>query len=165
MRGYGPLAVFALMILLLSVLVPSKVPDTGADVGAGDLTAGGVTDGGFATTDGTVAADAGGATDGTAATGGTEGGATGGATTGGATTGGAAPPGSAGGCPDRKEQVPGDPYSPPCVAFSGSNGGGTHKGVTDKTIKVAFRVLNERGLPADPGRPGRRVARRTPPPP
>ncbi|MDQ2649921.1 MAG: hypothetical protein M3Z03_10225, partial [Actinomycetota bacterium] len=26
-RGYGPLAVFALMILLLSVLVPSKVED------------------------------------------------------------------------------------------------------------------------------------------
>jgi hypothetical protein len=27
LRGYGPLAVFALMILLLSVLVPSKVQD------------------------------------------------------------------------------------------------------------------------------------------
>src|SRR3546814_1926729 len=27
MRGYGPLAVLALMLLLVSVLVPSKVPD------------------------------------------------------------------------------------------------------------------------------------------
>ncbi|MDP1806057.1 MAG: hypothetical protein Q8K72_12880, partial [Acidimicrobiales bacterium] len=33
MRGYGPLAVFALMILLLSVLVPSKVPETAASTG------------------------------------------------------------------------------------------------------------------------------------
>ena len=35
-RGYGPLAVFALMILLLSVLVPSKVHD---DADAASLTA------------------------------------------------------------------------------------------------------------------------------
>ncbi|MDP1803647.1 MAG: hypothetical protein Q8K72_00635, partial [Acidimicrobiales bacterium] len=56
------------------------------------------------------------------------------------------PAGRAGGCPDRELQVPGDPYSPPCVAFSGDNGGGTSKGVSGTTIKVAFRVLNERGF-------------------
>ena len=33
-------------------------------------------------------------------------------------------------CPDRAEQIPGDPYSPPCIQFSGDNGGATAKGVT-----------------------------------
>ena len=31
-------------------------------------------------------------------------------------------------CADRAAQIPGDPYSPPCVAFSGDNGGATHAG-------------------------------------
>ena len=132
MRGYGPLAVFALMLLLMSVLVPSKVPDesalaTGAGPGTGSVEEGPQT---VATTP--------------------EGGAaTPGATTPGAAAGaaaGATAPGAKGGCPDRKEQVPGDPYSPPCMTFSGSNGGGTSKGVSDKTIKVAYRVLNEKGF-------------------
>ena len=34
MRGYGPLAVFALMLLLLSVLVPSKVQKNDARGGS-----------------------------------------------------------------------------------------------------------------------------------
>lgn len=144
MRGYGPLAVFALMILLLSVLVPSKVPDKDSQLASGDLTSGGVTDGTAGAAD--SGADDASATDGTA------GATTGGDTTGGAAGGGAggttggAPPGTTGGCPDRELQVPGDPYSPPCVAFSGNNGGATHKGVSGTTIKVAFRVLNERGF-------------------
>jgi hypothetical protein len=136
MRGYGPLAVFALMLLLMSVLVPSKVPDkaslasnTGSKGGNGsDLTTGGpetvsTTPDGAAATGDPAAADGGG---------------------GGGRAG--AVPGATGGCPDRPEQVPGDPYSPPCIAFEGSNGGATSKGVTDTTIKVAFRVLNERGF-------------------
>jgi hypothetical protein len=51
-----------------------------------------------------------------------------------------------GSCPDRNKQVPGDPYSPPCIAFSGSGGGATTRGVTAKEIKVAFRVLDEKGF-------------------
>ena len=142
MRGYGPLAVFALMILLLSVLVPSKVPDSTNSISTGtdsssDLGVSGGTDGG--TTGGTTgdasATDSGasGTTGGAGATGGTDGGA----------GGTVAPPQ---GCPDRADQVPGDPYSPPCVTFSGANGGGTSKGVSGTSIKVAFRVLNERGF-------------------
>jgi hypothetical protein len=142
MRGYGPLAVFVLLLGLLSVLVPSKVPEKDDTISTGevptgtDLTTGGDTDG---TAPGV--APGGATTGGTGATGGTDGGAAGGGATGGGGT--TAPPA---GCPDRAEQVPGDPYSPPCVQFSGSNGGATHKGVTDTTIKVAFRVLNERGF-------------------
>ena len=142
LRGYGPLAIFALMILLMSVLVPSKVPDQNvAAGGTGSVSTGTTGDGGTAVTgpetvsttpEGSEAAGAGGA-EGSGAEGGGGGE-------------GAAPPGATGGCPDRQEQVPGDPYSPPCIAFSGDNGGATHKGVTDKTIKVAYRVLNEKGF-------------------
>lgn len=41
------------------------------------------------------------------------------------------------------EQVPGDPYSPPCFAFDGDNGGETSKGVTDDTITVTYRQTPE----------------------
>lgn len=133
LRGYGPLAVFALMLLLMSVLVPSKVPDkaslasnTGSKSGSGSKL----------TTQGPETVST--TPDGAAAAGGDPAAAGGG--------GAAGVPGATGGCPDRQEQVPGDPYSPPCIAFSGSNGGATSKGVTDTTIKVAFRVLNERGF-------------------
>ncbi len=45
------------------------------------------------------------------------------------------------GCPDRALQVPGDPYSPPCIAFEGDNGGATSRGVTGEEIVVAVREL------------------------
>ena len=131
MRGYGPLAVFALMLLLMSLLVPSKVPDK-ASLSSGSGSGSSLTGDG-AQGPSTVSTLPGGGTDPAAA-----------AAAGG--EGGATPPGATGGCPDRTEQVPGDPYSPPCIAFEGSNGGGTSKGVSDTTIKVAFRVLNERGF-------------------
>jgi len=44
------------------------------------------------------------------------------------------------------DQVPGDPYSPPCFTFTGDNGGETHHGVNATEIHVAFRVLNEKGF-------------------
>jgi hypothetical protein len=140
LRGYGPLAVFALLILLLSVLVPSKVHKD--NVASGDTTSSTQvsSEGGTGTADaGTTATDAGVAT------------ATGGTTTGGTTTGGTGGKGTAAiapklACPDRQDQVPGDPYSPPCVSFKGNNGGATSKGVSATEIKVAFRVLNEKGF-------------------
>ena len=133
LRGYGPLAVLALMLLLVSVLVPSKVPDETSAETTGTTTfvpggkVGGSDDGG----------------DGGAGDDGSDGGT---ATTSGQQGPGALPPGNTEGCPDRKEQVPGDPYSPPCIAFSGDNGGATTKGVSATEIKVSFRVLNERGF-------------------
>lgn len=63
------------------------------------------------------------------------------ATTGGTaapTTGG---PPTVGGCPDRTQQVPGDPYSPPCLAFAGDNGGNTSPGVSADEIVVTVRQL------------------------
>jgi hypothetical protein len=141
-RGYGPLAVLALMLLLMSFLVPTKTPE---DVGtAGGFTAdrgssdgsdgsGGPSGGSGGSTGSEVAGTPG--ADGQAATEGQPG-----------EPGGTAPvnPGTA--CPDRDAQIPGDPYSPPCLAFSGANGGATATGVDDTTIRVSFRVLDERGF-------------------
>ena len=217
MRGYGPLAVFVLMILLMSVLVPSKVPDKGEKVAAGQpaassdaggdtqyaapsgntngqTTPSGSPSGDCATTT-TEAAKGGkadkpasepcepGSTSGTTAPSSSGSGGSGSevaAPSGNAPADPAAPaPGSSGAaptapegqiappsdqdhsgkpptggdptgavgdCPDREEQVPGDPYSPPCIAFAGDNGGATAKGVTADEISVAFRVLNEKGF-------------------
>jgi hypothetical protein len=50
------------------------------------------------------------------------------------------------GCTDRRQQVPGDPYSPPCVLFSGDNGGATTRGVTRDTITVALRITADPDL-------------------
>jgi hypothetical protein len=59
---------------------------------------------------------------------------------------GAAPPAgpaaaATGACADRTLQVPGDPYSPPCIAFDGDNGGATSQGVTGDEIVVSVREL------------------------
>lgn len=40
-------------------------------------------------------------------------------------------------------QVPDDPYSPPCFAFDGDNGGETSKGVSADTITVTYRQTPE----------------------
>src|SRR5688500_6889895 len=59
---------------------------------------------------------------------------------------GVATPGGSGtvpptGCTDRSLQVIGDPYSPPCIAFAGNNGGATSRGVTAEEIIISAREL------------------------
>lgn len=61
-------------------------------------------------------------------------------------TAGPAAPGTTAACPDRTEQVPGDPYSPPCRTFSGDNGGATSRGVTGDKIVVSFRFTDNSAL-------------------
>ncbi len=125
LRSYGPLLAlgiaFVIMAAAVSPLDRERVEYAGA-VTVPTLPGGG-TDGTAGTTDGT-----GGTTGGTGGTGGG--------------TGGTGQVGALGACPGgRTKQVPGDPYSPPCYAFSGSNGGATSKGVTGDTITVAVRRL------------------------
>jgi hypothetical protein len=74
-----------------------------------------------------------------AAGGGTSAGAAGGNATGPGSKTAAAPP-RVGGCTNRKAQVPNDPYSPPCIAFSGDNGGATARGVTPTDIVISARI-------------------------
>jgi hypothetical protein len=43
-------------------------------------------------------------------------------------------------CANRAVQVPNDPYSPPCLTFSGDNGGATSRGVSATDIVVSARI-------------------------
>jgi hypothetical protein len=135
-RGYGPLIGFTALFLAIAVLVPSQQrevriepTDEAAftyaeeDIDAEDTAGAQVADAADAqgevvaadptvTTSAPVAAPADGPADAV----------------------------TTGPCADRPLQVPGDPYSPPCIAFSGDNGGATSRGVTAETITVAVRA-------------------------
>ena len=138
LRGYAPVAVLALLFVLMAAIVPSTYVDDGpAAVNAGQV---GVSSGG-AGGESTPGGEAG--TAGAPGVPGSTGGGSGPATPGGDQAGA---PAATGGCPDRAEQVPGDPYSPPCIAFEGDNGGATAKGVTAEEIIVSARILNEKGF-------------------
>jgi hypothetical protein len=165
MRGYGPLFAVALLFLLMAALVPTvgsevKTVAVAGPSGTGGPSAPTAGDGTQAGTDASAPGDTGGITTGsgpTAARGGGAGaaragngtqtganratGGTGPFTAGGKT---AAAPARIGGCGTRKAQVPNDPYSPPCIAFSGDNGGATYRGVTPTEITISARLA---GLP------------------
>jgi len=152
LRGYGPLAVLATMLVLMAMLVPTTVPESqvsssDAIPNAGQGFAGGSSSGSGGATGGAAGtAAAGGAAGGSAAASGAGDGGGGGVATDGQGS-GIAPVEGVQACPDRQEQIPGDPYSPPCVAWGGGdNGGATAKGVTADTILVSYRVLNEKGF-------------------
>jgi hypothetical protein len=130
LRGYGPLVAFAVIFALMAAFLPTTLRTT--DVIGGDPSQPAAPEGG--------GGGGGGESEGTKGRAGTEGKA---GTT--KTAGGATAP-AKGSCPDRSQQIPGDPYSPPCIAFSGSNGGATTRGVTAKEITVAVRILNEKGF-------------------
>ena len=137
LRGYGPVAVLALLFALMATLVPSTYRDAGSTTATagGSARPGQSGPGGPATSGSEPSAESG-----------TAGGSSGGgpAADGGGTGVGLAPVG--GNCPDRDKQIPGDPYSPPCVIFSGDNGGATAKGVTPTDVVVSARILDEKGF-------------------
>jgi hypothetical protein len=172
MRGYGPLFAFAVLFMLMAALVPTvgheikTVPVAGP---GGDPTGSGATagDGSPAGTDayapdGAESGAGGGTTGSGAAAPARRGASTGttragsgpasgsgggrGAAAAGPTSGGPArtASGKIGGCANRKAQVPNDPYSPPCIAFSGDNGGDTYRGVAPTEITLSARIA---GLP------------------
>jgi len=142
-RGYGPLIGFAAIFLAVAVLVPSQQREvrveaaggsgSGSELSSDDASVAGATE----TVPGSeTGLDATGASlDGTGAAGGTAGGGAGGANAKGGSNSG---PPKVAGC--GAAQVPGDPYSPPCVQFSGGNGGATSRGVTADKIVVSVRV-------------------------
>jgi hypothetical protein len=135
LRGYGPAVAIVAIIALIAVLVPSKAQKVSSNAaGAGSSNEVGVGDtvpGGAAT--GPAAAN------GTSGAAGTQG-----------QTGSAGKtvnvPGHTTACAGQALQVPGDPYSPPCVLFSGDNGGATAKGVTGNTITVAVRLTSDQSF-------------------
>ena len=151
MRGYAPVATLAVMFLVMATLVPSTYPasaqlttdgNSPSDVSSapnGTPSRGTVTDGSSggdgSSSDGTPGTPGGAGADSSGA----------GADSSGAGEGNGGPA-AQGGCPDRQLQIPGDPYSPPCIQFSGDNGGATAKGVTADEIIVSARILDEKGF-------------------
>jgi hypothetical protein len=143
LKGYGPLAALLIAFVLMAMLVPTVAPqqdvvhETQTVKGSGASAAG--------TTTATTAPAA--AAAGTTASGGSAAGGAGAAAAaaGGAKTAAAPTPaaGKTGACAGQAEQVPGDPYSPPCIAFSGSNGGATSPGVTANAINVSYRFTSD----------------------
>lgn len=138
LRGYGPVAIFAVIMALIAWQVPSRVPKTTAASGNTSVSTSSGT-GNTGTGTGTGATSGGSSTKlpGTpGSTSGTKG------TSGHTVTGGA----KVGGCTGRTDQVPGDPYSPPCRTFSGDNGGATSMGVTKDTVNISFRLTNDQSF-------------------
>jgi hypothetical protein len=124
LRGYGPLLAMVAAFALMVTLVPTVAREQTV-IHDGSAAAGGVN---------TIGPGTGAVVPGVPGSGPTTGGPAGGTST---TRRVAA--GHTSGCTDRHQQVPGDPYSPPCVLFSGDNGGATTRGVTKDTVTVALR--------------------------
>ena len=143
-RGYGPLIGFAAVFLAVAILVPSQQREVRVESasasGSGrsaaeEAAADASVEGAITAADGAAATDPGAAgTGGTTGAGSSGGGAKG--RTGSAAA--AAGPARIAGC--GQAQVPGDPYSPVCVQFSGGNGGATSRGVTADSITVSVRI-------------------------
>ncbi|HEY1826395.1 MAG TPA: hypothetical protein VGF87_00160 [Acidimicrobiales bacterium] len=141
-RGYAPLLVLIAAFALITTLTPTVAPER--DVVTQRVGLSSPTGSAASTNAGTASSGAtSGATGGTASS-------TGPSAT--ATTGAAGVPTSSGAgaaaaasknvgtCPGQALQVPADPYSPPCMTFSGNNGGTTSSGVTGSTITLSYRI-------------------------
>jgi hypothetical protein len=127
-RSYGPLAIAAAAFLVMAVLV-DPLPRAQRTL--------------LATPSADQAGDLGAAATGPTTPGAAVPGQTGvarGPAQAGARPKGSAPAGATP-CPDRQRQVSGDPYSPPCYAYAGNNGGATARGVTSNEIVVTARQL------------------------
>jgi hypothetical protein len=128
LRGYGPLACLLVAFVLMAAFVPTDAPQKVTVTTAGQGSPDDITP--------------------TSPTGAVPGDQPGGKT-GSSPVGGSVPSTSATGAPIsapkgcKGPQVQGDPYSPPCISFSGNNGGATTRGVTGKTITIAYRITGD----------------------
>lgn len=138
LRGYGPVAALAALVVIVALLVPSRIPKTTNVVSAGTGTGAEA-----------LQSNSGSSGSGTGATtGGTSGGTGTSGQSGQAGTAGSTQniPGHVAACTSQALQVPGDPYSPPCETFSGSNGGATWQGVTSTAINVSIRETTDQSF-------------------
>ena len=145
LERYGGTLAIVVALVLLSVLLPGDERDGATtDLGVGGAGVGSELDGGEALPEGPAGDAAGGATAGGA------GGAAGAAARGGSgrvASGGAGGPaqvavGKGPNCRPDGRQKGISVYQPPCVDFSGGNGGNTARGVTADKIKVVRYLIN-----------------------
>jgi hypothetical protein len=137
LRGYGPLACLLVAFALMAAFVPTDAPER-------------VT----VSTQSVVSGGSAGKSGSSIVTGGKRGGSSAAGPAGSGQPSASGPGGSASDQPQpvahshgcSGPQVQGDPYSPPCVKFSGNNGGATTRGVTSSTITVAFRETSDPGF-------------------
>ncbi len=134
LKGYGPLAALLVAFVLMAMLVPTKAPQQDV-VHETQRVTGGT---GAGTGSNGTAGTSGSTTGGSAAAGGA--GAAGGAKASGAAASSTAA-GHTSACAG--QQVAGDPYSPPCISFSGNNGGATSAGVSASQINVTYRITSD----------------------
>ncbi|HXA74465.1 MAG TPA: hypothetical protein VNV83_09510 [Acidimicrobiales bacterium] len=137
LKGYGPLAALLVAFVLMAMLVPTKAPQQNVVHETQRVTGG--TGTGTGTGSNATAGTAGSTTGGSAAAGGAGAAGAGAKTSGAAASATAA--GHTGACAGA--QVPGDPYSPPCISFSGNNGGTTSPGVSANQINVTYRITSD----------------------
>jgi len=139
LRGYAPAAVLVLVVALIALLVPSRVSkNANAATGGGGPSIGQST----GPTGGTAGGAAGAAGAGTAGSAGSAGRSA----TAGSAGGTATLPGHTAACSGQALQVPGDPYSPPCITFAGANGGATATGITGTDINVSVRLTTDQSF-------------------
>jgi hypothetical protein len=158
-RGYGPLVLLVVAFGLVALLAPPVTPQLAAETAPGDDPGAGPTASEQGTNEGqaeravTDTGDGEGAparpADPAASTGSDQDESSasddGDAPAGdGAAAGGGG--GEAGACEDRDLQIPGDPYSPPCVHFEGDNPGATSRGVTGDAVVISVRLSDEPGF-------------------
>ncbi|MGQ0624531.1 MAG: hypothetical protein ACT4PP_07760, partial [Sporichthyaceae bacterium] len=145
LRGYGPLAALVVVLLLVTLLVPSRPREAATGVfGAGSTASGSgqpVAGAPAGTSVGDPRAQSGVPASGKAAAQGKA------PASGTGAPGSAGAPESSGGvraaknCSGGKLQDGNSAYSPPCFAFSGTNPGATARGVTAEEITVAIRDI------------------------
>jgi hypothetical protein len=135
LRGYGPAAALAALVVVVALLVPSRIPKTTNVVSAGTGTQAGSVQSGSSTGPAVTTAGSTGSS-----------GSAGSAGTPGSSGSTASSTGTVSACNGQALQVPGDPYSPPCEQFSGSNGGATWQGVTSNAINVSVRLTTDQSF-------------------
>ncbi|MGQ0844889.1 MAG: hypothetical protein ACT4QF_12205 [Sporichthyaceae bacterium] len=152
LRGYGPLAALLVVLLLVTLLVPSKPLKTQINQIVGSSQTGFLDEAGqdaVAAAPPTKGVPASGTAKRPAASTAKDQPRTASGTA--PTKAGSAPAAVAGAaqgavraaknCSGGALQDKNSTYSPPCLAFTGANGGATSRGVTDDTITVAYREL------------------------
>lgn len=158
LRGYGPAVVLAAAFLLMALLVPTVAPERDVAIsGYSNPTQSGGLSAGASPAPGAAGSGGGGGAGSATASATPAGSRTASGPTG---SGGPVPPGGpkgssglasgaagAGGVSAAKacagNQVPNDTYSPPCISFSGNNGGASYRGVTANTITISFRISSD----------------------
>ncbi|HEY2214550.1 MAG TPA: hypothetical protein VGH31_05800 [Acidimicrobiales bacterium] len=132
LMGYGPAVLIIAGFFAMALFIPSIAPEQNVS-SASSSTNSGAASGTTATTLPSTTGTTLPTTTGTTVPGTPTSGVTSGTVAAGGTPAAGAGTGTCSG-----PQVAGDPYSPPCTTFTGSNGGATSRGVTANTITITY---------------------------